>query len=286
VTLFGCLDFETTSTNVDSTEVVQVAFVVWELLDAGGGLHKDTQVERKAEAVLCYVPSIPIGSMAVHGIKASDVADRRSFAEQVPLLARMLSKVDYLVTFNGTGFDVPILERYARDAGVDVSFVRPRHIDVYRAWKRKQQIDTRAACYSGGLAGAHFFTTCRTFGGAHDARNDCRATLRTFLAMLVDPRFNLDDLAPITADTTRPTLADFVRWSELPLPGYADLDGKLRWIGDVLTLGFSEHAGIDIAEVDTSFLGWILDKNFAPDTKALVSTVLAGGYPARRYEDE
>jgi DNA polymerase III epsilon subunit-like protein len=279
VTLFGCFDFETTSTRVDSTEVVQVAFVVWEQTDG-------EWIERKAEAVLCYAPSIPLGATAIHGIMASDVADRRTFGEQVHLLARMFSRVDHVVTFNGAGFDVPILERYAAAAGVDVAFVRERHVDVYRAWKRKQNFDAQAACYSGGLAGAHLFYTGSTFGGAHDARVDCRATLRTFHAMLDDLRFTLDDSEPIRSDTPRIGPADFVRWSSLPLPGYADMDGKLRWIGDVLTLGFGEQAGHDIADVDAGVLRWMLDKDFAPDTKEIVAQVLAGGYPTRRYEDE
>jgi hypothetical protein len=112
--------------------------------------------------------------------------------------------------------------------------------------------------------------TGETFGGAHDALNDCRATLRVFRAML--DRGN--------------TIEAMQRWTTLPLPGDADFAGKLRWIGDQIIITFGEHAGTDLADVRSDYLRWMLTKDFPDDTKALVTRVLAGDYPTRDYESE
>ncbi len=263
--IFGAFDFETDSPTPAEARVVQVAFVAEDFAPDGTG----EAIEKRADAVLCYVPEIPIGATAVHGIKPSEVADRKSFFEQVGVIARLLARCEVIVTFNGAIYDVPILAREAATAGVDVSFVDARHLDCYRAWRRLQYVDARAACYSGSLAGAHLYLTGETFEGAHDARVDCRATLRVARALL-----------------QRYPLSSLLRWTSLPLPGYADREGKLRWVGDVLTFASGKEAGKDIAEVDDGFLRWVLDKDFPEDVKAIVRLVRGGGYPSRRYEDE
>ncbi len=271
----GAFDFETPSVDVATTDVVQVAFVSHEVDDFG-------ERELRAAEVRCYVPSIPIGATAIHGIKAEDVADRKPFVDQVPALCKMLVRCDYVTTFNGLGFDVPILERFAALAGVDASFVRARHIDCYRLWKRVQSTDPIAACHSGGLAGAHWWATAQIIDGAHDALNDCRATLRVRTAL----QFLMQ-----ASDRALPSFVDacneMVRLSALPLPGYADVGEKFKWVGDVLTVAFGrQYAGVDVAEVDAGFFKWMLDGDFSDDTKRIARSLLAGVYPARRYEDE
>jgi len=273
--IIGAFDFETTTVDVPTTDVVQVAFV-------SHGVEPSGETELRAAKTLCYVPSIPIGATAIHGIKAEDVADRKPFVDQVAALCKMLARCDYVTTFNGLGFDVPILERFAALAGVDASFVRARHIDCYRLWKRVQSIDPIAACYSGGLAGAHYWATQQTIDGAHDALNDCRATLRVRTAL---------QLSLQASDPALPSLVDacdlMVRLSALPLPGYADVGEKFKWVGDVLTVDFGkQYSGVDVAEVDEGFFKWMLDGDFSDDTKRVAQSLLAGVYPARRYEDE
>ena len=277
--LIGAFDFETTTVDVATTDVVQVAFVTNEITEEPEPLER-REVERRAAEARCYVPSIPIGATAIHGIKAEDVADRKPFVDQVGALCKMLARCDYVVTFNGLGFDVPILERFAARAGVDASFVRARHIDCYRLWKRVQRDNPVAACFSGGLAGAHYWATQRTFDGAHDALNDCRATLRVRAAL---QQWTLDPAIYGLADV----LSRMVRASALPLPGYADVGERFKWVGDVLTVDFGkQYAGVDVAEVDEGFFRWMLDGDFTDDTKRIVRSLLSGVYPARRYEDE
>ena len=267
--IIGAFDFETTTVDVPTTDVVQVAFV-------SHNVEPSDEHELRAAKTLCYVPSIPIGATAIHGIKAEDVADRKPFVDQVAALCKMLARCAYVTTFNGLGFDVPILERFAALAGVDASFVRARHIDCYRLWKRVQSDDPIAACHSGGLAGAHWWATAQTIDGAHDALNDCRATLRVRAHLQRQAQGDFVDAC-----------REMVRLSALPLPGYADVGEKFKWVGDVLTVAFGrQYAGVDVAEVDAGFFKWMLDGDFSDDTKRIARSLLAGVYPARRYEDE
>lgn len=263
---WSTFDLETTSTSPKKAKVVQAALV-----------SIDSEGNDRAYSKLFHATHIPPGAAAVHGIDVEQLAECPPFEHYVESIITALEQAEHVVTYNGTMYDLLVLDAYAQRVDPTgglrrrLTALRAKHVDVFRAWKRKQAADPLAACYSGSLSGAHAFYFGETFDGAHDAANDCRATQR-----VLDRMLQSHDVETL------------VRWSSLPLPGCADMDGKLKWAGDTLTLTIGEHSGEDVAKVDRGFLQWMLrpDKDFAPDTCAIIRQVLAGDYPVRHYEDE
>lgn len=295
--IFKCFDLETTGIDVATCEVVQAAVVKAESLGAGVDLAGATSHES-----LFYAKSIPAGATAVHGITADRVAESPPFYAVVRAFVRALTAEDTVtVTFNGCGYDIPIVARYAAprefpgtdrmdeiptQSQVDLiardleALLCTRHVDVMRLWARARaeqrpvswhdsdpHLLVHAGCFGGSLMGAHAYWFGETFDGAHDAAADCYATLRVFDAML---RTEFVDVE--TA----------IQWSNEPLPGDVDFAGKFKWEGDQVVLTIGKQAGTPIEEVDIGFLRWMLSKDFHRDTKAIVRGFLAGTYPVRK----
>lgn len=285
MTRFTCFDLETTSTNTDTCEVVQAAVVTvpWSLqCESNTGSGFDWSAE-STKCSLFHAARIPLGASEVHGIRTEDVQDKRPFADLARGLVDkvLLGDDTIVVTFNGSLFDVPIVLRHDTYGGTQqereaaAAKLRARHVDVWRLWTRFRRSNRKAEAHAGTLLGAHLFWCGDTFDGAHDAANDCRATLRVLAEMLVGSG---DGFV---------TLADAIRWSSEPLPGDVDFAGKFSWCGDTVVINFGEHGGKALEDVPTSYLRWMVDKaSFPADTVRLVRAYLAGDYPVRRYEDE
>lgn len=231
-------------------------------------------------------------------------ADAPTFATCVQSMVSALTGSDVVsVSFNGCGYDIPIIARFdaaawprpggAQDAAARL---RVRHIDVMRLWLRARTAcllaswqgplsvsdgigDRPSGCwpsltadmFAGSLTAAHGFWLGEGFGDAHDAGVDCRATLAVLDAML---RAGFVDVE--TA----------IRWSNEPLPGDVDFDGKFKWQGDQAVIGFGKHAGTPLERLPASYLRWMLESDFPASTKHVVRRYLAGEYPARAYESE
>jgi hypothetical protein len=291
---FIAFDLETTGVDVETAEVVQAAAVEASLRLT---MHGPSLAIGEATTQLFHVASIPEGATAVHGIRAEDVIGMPPFVACVDSFTRSLTAPDVVtVSFNGTGYDIPIIARYVSQFGISrsewESRLRAQHIDVMRLWWRVKQSTACApwqdqvchmlACradndqwphltadmFAGSLTAAHGFYTGRGFGGAHDAGNDCRATLAVLGEMLV----HVDGL----------TVDKAIQWSNEPLPGDVDFAGKFKWQGDRCVITIGKQAGTPIEHVDRGFLQWMLGKDFLADTKAIASTYLkTGAYPRR-----
>lgn len=283
---FVAFDLETTSTEIATAEVVQAAVVVVEgNIDDRGLVSLDWTTEN-VQKILCHVASIPPGATEVHGITAADVAGCKPFAVYVRGLVQALAQPGtVVVTFNGAGYDLPIVQRYL---GRPVEF---DHVDVYRAWMHERFARSSvpwlvdldfgddpprplypigADSFSGSLSGAHAFYCGEGFDGAHDAANDCRATLRVLAAAL-------ECSAQVGLGRSLDVLR---RWTREPLPGCVDFSGKLTWSGDRACIAFGKHRGTPLESVPRDYLVWMIDKgDFPPDTCAVIRDYLRGIYP-------
>lgn len=258
----ACFDLETTGTNVYTAEVVQAACVI-----------STADGEQPHKALFRSTSPIPADATAVHGINDAMVADRVLFGSCVQSLAEGLLEADVLLTFNGLGYDVPILERY-----LGRPLAHPCHVDVYRLWLRAQaqdwtrpQVQLPASLLKGSLGAAYYWCTGETLAGAHDALNDVRATL--------DVGQCLRRHAPLLEYNDPRNWKDLAHLSQSPLPGFADLDGKLRWAGADLVFTFGKCKGQTLRTCDRSYLRWIVGADFPADVKRIVRDCLNELHP-------
>jgi hypothetical protein len=130
---------------------------------------------------------------------------------------------------------------------------------------------TKPAWSGSVLRPAYGFWLGRSFDSAHDAAVDCHATLDVLREMLGS--------GFVSVDTA-------IKWSNEPLPGDVDFDGKFKWEDDQAVIGFGKHAGTPIESLPASYLRWMLDSDFPASTKGLIRAYLQGSYPVRAYENE
>lgn len=323
--IFRSFDLETTSVDVETCVVVQAAIV-----DAVASADHFPGGQRTTHSQLFAAHDVPIASTRVHRITDRNPerftfpvrvipSDASAFLACVQSMAVALTEPDVVsVSFNGCGYDIPIVARYLHSLGGDVIGetlgserriagqvlsphsrewvelrLRQRHIDVMRLWARARAEELQAPwlgeldipyrdgdswrpaltadMFAGGLTPAHGFWLGRGFDSAHDASVDCHATLDVLREMLVSGFVDVD-----TA----------IKWSNEPLPGDVDFDGKFKWNDDQVVISFGKHSGTPIEDLPASYLTWMLTSDFPTSTKALIRGYLQGAYPARAYEDE
>mgnify|MGYP003453427685 FL=1 len=147
--IFRSFDLETTSVDVETCVVVQAAIV-----DAVASADHFPGDQRTTHSQLFAARDVPIASTRVHRITDRNPerfdfpvrlipADAPAFGECVQSMVAALAKPDVVsVSFNGMGYDIPILVRYCeinREALASVA-LRRRHIDVMRLWARARSM--------------------------------------------------------------------------------------------------------------------------------------------------
>lgn len=313
MTLFRCTDLETTGVDIDTAIVVQAAIV-----DAADDAALRDRTKRTEHTSLFAAHDVPVGATKVHRITDCNPErfdfpvtviprDAPDFAACVLSMVRTLTEPGVVsVSFNGCGYDLPILARYVHALGPSITrslvgygdggrervegWLRSRHIDVMRLWARARalgipmpwergsqygsggcSLDLNASMFAGGLTPACGFWLGRGFADAHDAAVDCHATLDVLHAMLA--------AGFVTVDTA-------IKWSNEPLPGDVDFDGKFKWEGDQVVISFGKHAGTPLENLPGSYVQWMLGSDFPASTKRVLTELTKGNYPVREYENE
>ena len=220
-----------------------VSTVVWDLETTGLSKSEDRIVQFGAvrynadgsvqEFNFLINPEMPIseGATGIHGLTDSDVSEAQTFAELSQDLVSIL-QADFLVTYNGLRFDVPIFAAELTRVGVDpLPFLQREHLDVihlvYRAYPRNLE---------------HIFADLNdgeTFD-AHDAIGDCRATARILPQLISKAGMaisEMPELAEELRDESSVGKSRFVWGPEhriYPTFGKYSLSGQnprsLRWI--------------------------------------------------------
>lgn len=228
------LDLETTGPDPENDRIVQL----------GLGVGMPGTVEPRGGSVLVD-PGMPIDPEAteVHGISDEDVAGEPPFGVVAKRVQEVLIENDYLVTYSGRTFDVPILDRELRrfgHAGVDASGIR--EIDLYAVW-----------C---ALEPRNLETAARRFGGdpdfdPHDAWEDARilGNVMDGLIEAFSDQIDSDDRLDALADLTTPEDA-------VDRYGYFKLNDD-----GIVCFDFSDHAGDPVHE-HPGMVDWMLGKDF------------------------
>lgn len=246
-----CFDLETTGTDPATDKIVEIAAL---RLDPDGTRAARTRRINPRRP-------IPPGATAVHGIRDEDVRDAPAFDQIARGLLEFMDGAD-LAGFNIMRFDVPLLERELRESGLGLDLERRKIVDVMTIFHRQHPRDLGAAVrlYLG-----------RDHAQAHAAEADVAATLEVLEAQLSQH----DDL-PRDVD-------GLDAWIRPRPPGAVDRQGKFRWSGGEVVLGFGKHQGRPLRELaveNRGYLEWILGSNFPSDAKQLVRRALDGEFPA------
>lgn len=241
-------DLETTGVNIHTDRIVEMSVV--KVMPDG------SHVEWTGR----FNPGIPIPpqSTAVHHITDADVAGEPTFAQKAPGLVRSLEGCD-LAGFNSNKFDIPLLQKEFERAGVDFSLKGRRMIDVQTIYHRLEQRT---------LTAAYRFYCNKNLEDAHSALADTMATYEVLKAQL--------DHYPHTDEFCN----DVDKLAAFSVQGgNMDLSGRLsRNTEGVVVFNFGKYRGQSVEKVfekEPSYYRWIMQGDFAKDTKDLVTQIYA-----------
>jgi len=247
------LDLETTGLDAVNDRIVEVCCV--KLLPGGG---REVRTRR-------LNPQMPISAeaTAVHGISDADVAAEPTFASVARSLADFLADCD-LTGFNIEHFDLPILVREFKRAGVTFPAGPVRVLDSWRIFLSKEPRD---------LTAAYRFYCGKTLERAHSAEADALAAaeiLAAQVARYAELPLSVDDLHEVCHP---------------PRPDWLDPEGRIVWRSGKAVLGFGKHRDRPLqvlAAESPDYLRWMASSDFSPEVVAIVKAALRGEFPTRR----
>ena len=236
------LDLETTGPDVATDRIVEIATVT---------RNPDGSTVAWRSLVHPGRP-IPAAASKIHGITDADVEHAPRFSALAHKIHDALEECD-LGGYNVRRFDLPLLMAEMGRAGVEFSLEGRAVVDPQVIFFKLEPRDLTAA----------FRRFCgRELVGAHSAIADTQAALEVFDAQ-------------IQAAGVPSTLAEI---SAMCAGDAVDLQGKFtRNESGEVVCAFGPQRGVllaTLAQKDPGFLRWILDKDFASDTKALVRKAL------------
>lgn len=129
--------------------------------------------------------NIPPEITKITGITMADVSSAPSLLELHFDIARFFTGVDHLVTFNGLGYDLPVLMFNLRRYGLQYQFPWPRyHTDLMMAATDYLGMQGKTGNKSPKLRELHEALFGEEFENAHRALDDAKATMRCYQELL------------------------------------------------------------------------------------------------------
>jgi DNA polymerase-3 subunit epsilon len=245
------LDLETTGTWIEKDRIIEIAMV--RVSPSGEKTVFDTRVN----------PGMPIPPVVAKltGISDEDVKDKPAFADIASDVVAFIGDAD-IGGFNVDKFDVPLLERELRDAGMAVSFQGRAVYDAQKVFHVNEKRD---------LTAAYALYCGKPLEGAHAALVDTTATLEIIEAQVA--RYGEGDEA----------IETLKRFGYRELPEFFDVERRFRWWNGELYMMFGKYAKREslreIVRKDPGYLQWMMSKDFSDEVKTLVGNALKGVYP-------
>lgn len=257
------LDLETTTAQPTTARIVQISLEI---------MRPGQPVKLWSSIVNPGVP-IPPDSTKVHGITDDMVKDAPPFAAGVEGFKRGLTDVDF-AGFS-LRFDLPVLVEEFKRAGMTWSYEGASIVDGFRLWQIAQPRKlTDAVDHWLADVRCHKAPGCPGCpdcfeGQAHDASWDIRSTTLVIAQQLLKVAH-----LPRTVKELH----------DLCSPDYYDAEGKLRWQGAEVVMGFGQHRGVPMREVPRSYWAFIIRKDFSDKVKDAARAALKGEFPTRTME--
>lgn len=238
-------DLETTGTNITTDRIVELSYIK---------VFPDGSTEEKCRRINPGIP-IPPASTAVHHITDEDVADAPTFRQLAKSINSIFEGCD-IAGYNSNKFDVPLLMEEFQRAGINFDVADRKFIDVQNIFHKKEQRT---------LIAAYRFYCGKELENAHSSLSDTRATYEVLLGQLE----KYDDL-----ENDVDFLADYSRvGNALDFAARIVLDENKEPI-----FNFGKHKGKKVIEVfrsEPSFYSWMMQGEFAKNTKDVVTRLFA-----------
>ncbi len=249
------LDLETTGTWIEKDKIIEIAMI--KLFPTGDREVYDKRIN----------PGMPIPPVVVEltGISNDDVKEAPAFKEVAKEIVEFLEAAD-IGGFNVDKFDMPLLEREVREAGLSLRVTDRMIYDAQKVFHLNEKRDLTAAYafYCGG----------KKLEGAHAALADTEAALEVMEGQVKKYGSGED------------TIDVLGRFNYVERQEFYDADRKFRWWNGELYMMFGKYAKKEslreIARKDPGYLEWMLGKDFSEDIKTLVEGALKGRLP--KYE--
>lgn len=245
-------DLETTGLDLSLDRIIQFAFL---------RVNPDRSLDEWQELVNPLIP-IPPEATNIHHITDDQVADKPDFAHFAPNVFKFISHCD-LCGFNVVQFDVPFLQTELQRADYPLDLSSVRIIDAKTIYHMKEPRD---------LSAAYRFYCNAEHEEAHDAMGDVKVTLDIFDAQMK----TYQDL-PKRVDE----LASYCNSKD---DRFVTADRKFYWRYGKALINFGKYRGKSlefIASHDPGYLEWIIEGDFAEETKMLSREALRGRFPVR-----
>lgn len=231
-------DLETTGVDPVHDKIVEISYIK---------VSPNGREESKTLRINPMRP-IPEQATAVHGITNDDVKNAPRFKDVAREIARDFEGCD-IAGFNSNRFDVPLLVEEFLNAGVlDFDAHRAKFVDVQTIFHKKEQRT---------LSAAYKFYCGLDLEGAHAAANDIKATYEVLKAQLdryPDLQNDIEWLSEYSSHTNNVDLAGRIIKNEKGEPVFS----------------FGKYKGMLVQDVilrDPGYYGWIMQGDFAADTK-------------------
>lgn len=252
-----CFDTETTGLDVQKDHIIQLSLVKvdtdsWEQIDS-----RDWYILPEGEFV------IPAEAEAVHHISKSFLLENGVSLRSVYDELIVFTEGCEMLSYNGNGYDAPILYYNLKRIGKTFPFEGRTWYDALLLERQKMegQIDPATGeRYHCNLTAAYTRYYGHPFEGAHNSLDDVLATIEVFKAQVA---------------------ANGWQWAQRDDFGFISYDRWLVKRGNYYYLNQGGHKGESIEtmlRMDRSYLEWIIDKCKWTDqqTKDIISPYLGG----------
>ena len=231
-------DTETTGLDVQKEHIIQLSLVkiatdTWQTID-----QRDWYILPEGEF------TIPAEAEAVHHISKEFLLEHGvSLRSVYDDLIAFTNGCDFL-SYNGNGYDAPILHYNLKRLGLDFAFDGRTWYDALLLERihTAGQVDENGEKLHNNLTAAYTRYYGHPFEGAHNSLDDVRATIEVFKAQIAAHGWD---------------------WAQRDEFGFISFDRWLQKRGDYYYLTQGGHKGESIESmlrIDRSYLEWLVDK--------------------------
>ena len=253
-------DLETTGTNVSKDRIVEIAVVK---------VMPNQEISTKSSRINPTIP-IPIESSMIHGIYDKDIVDCPTFADVAHTFAQFLQGCD-LAGFNHIKFDIPLLMEEFSRVSVDFDINNRKLVDAQKIF---HMMEPRT------LSAAYKFYCEKELEGAHNAEKDTMATYEVLKAQIT--KYEGRKVKDAKGNETELIKNDMTVLHNLSFDKLVDLAGRMVFNEKREELfNFGKYKGQKVEDVlkkDPAYYDWIMNGDFAIDTKKKMTEIKLRGF--------